>query len=78
MAIGFTCISKAKKGTSAAIVFGWYIVVTLIGRWVRGDVACDLASGVYDEHNVICKKERRHRSKLESIGIPSIPLYRQL
>lgn len=31
MVIGFTCISKAKKGTSAAIVFGWYIVVTLIG-----------------------------------------------
>ena len=31
MVIGFTCISKAKKGTSAAIVVGWYIVVTLIG-----------------------------------------------
>lgn len=31
MTIGFSCISKAKKGTSAAIVFGWYIVVTLIG-----------------------------------------------
>lgn len=31
MVIGFCCISKAKKGTSAAIVFGWYIVVTLIG-----------------------------------------------
>lgn len=31
MVIGFTCVSKAKKGTSAAIVFGWYIVVTLIG-----------------------------------------------
>jgi Yip1 domain len=31
MVIGFTCISKAKKGTSVAIVFGWYIVVTLIG-----------------------------------------------
>ncbi len=31
LVIGFTCISKAKKGTSAAIVFGWYIAVTLIG-----------------------------------------------
>jgi hypothetical protein len=31
MVIGFTCISKAKKGTSAAIVIGWYVVVTLIG-----------------------------------------------
>ena len=31
MAIGFTYISKAKKGTSVAIVFGWWIVVTLIG-----------------------------------------------
>jgi Yip1 domain len=31
MVIGFTCVSKAKKGTAAAIVFGWYIVVTLIG-----------------------------------------------
>ncbi len=31
MVIGFTCISKAKKGASAAIVFGWYILVTLIG-----------------------------------------------
>ena len=25
MVIGFTCISKAKKGTSAAIVVGWGI-----------------------------------------------------
>ena len=31
MAIGFTYISKVKKGTSIAIVFGWYIVITLIG-----------------------------------------------
>jgi len=31
IAIGFTCISKVKKGTSYAIVFGWYIVITLIG-----------------------------------------------
>ena len=29
-AIGFTCISKTKKGTALGIVFGWYIVVTLI------------------------------------------------
>ncbi len=31
MTIGFACIGKVKKGTSAAIVFGWYIVITLIG-----------------------------------------------
>jgi hypothetical protein len=31
IAIGFTYISKVKKGTSYAIVFGWYIVITLIG-----------------------------------------------
>ena len=29
--IGFTCVSKAKKGTSYAIVFGWYIVFSLAG-----------------------------------------------
>jgi hypothetical protein len=29
-AIGITCISKVKKGTSFSIVFGWYILVTLI------------------------------------------------
>jgi hypothetical protein len=28
-AIGFTCISKVKSGTSYAIVFGWWIVLTL-------------------------------------------------
>jgi Yip1 domain len=31
LVIGFTCISKVKKGTSAAIVFGWYAVVVLVG-----------------------------------------------
>jgi hypothetical protein len=30
-AIGITCISKIKKGTAFGIVFGWYILVTLIG-----------------------------------------------
>jgi len=30
-AIGFTCVSKVKRGTSFAIVFGWFILVTLIG-----------------------------------------------
>lgn len=29
--IGFTCVSKVKKGTSYAIVFGWWIVFTLGG-----------------------------------------------
>jgi hypothetical protein len=28
-AIGFTCVSKVKRGTSFAIVFGWWIVSTL-------------------------------------------------
>jgi len=28
-AIGFTCVSKVKRPTSLAIVFGWYIVFTL-------------------------------------------------
>jgi len=28
-AIGFTCVSKAKRGTSFAIVFGWWAVFTL-------------------------------------------------
>jgi hypothetical protein len=30
-AIGFTCVSKVKAGTSYAIVFGWWLVFTLIG-----------------------------------------------
>lgn len=30
-AIGFTCVSKAKRGTAFAIVFGWWIVFTLAG-----------------------------------------------
>ncbi|MGA8432174.1 MAG: YIP1 family protein [Candidatus Sulfotelmatobacter sp.] len=30
-AIGFTCVSKVKTGTSYAIVFGWWLVFTLIG-----------------------------------------------
>jgi heme/copper-type cytochrome/quinol oxidase subunit 2 len=33
-AIGFTCVSKVKKGTSYAIVFGWWIVVTLAGAGI--------------------------------------------
>ena len=28
-AIGFTCVSKVKRGTALAIVFGWWIVFTL-------------------------------------------------
>jgi cytochrome b subunit of formate dehydrogenase len=28
-ALGFTCISKVKMGTSAAIVFGWYLLFAL-------------------------------------------------
>jgi hypothetical protein len=30
-AIGFTCVSKVKRGISFAIVFGWWILFTLIG-----------------------------------------------
>jgi hypothetical protein len=30
-AIGFTCVSKVKTGTSYAIVFGWWAVFTLAG-----------------------------------------------
>jgi hypothetical protein len=28
-AIGFTCVSKVKRSTAMAIVFGWYVVFTL-------------------------------------------------
>ena len=28
-AIGFTCVSKVKRSTALAIVFGWYVVFTL-------------------------------------------------
>jgi hypothetical protein len=30
-AIGFTCVSKVKSGTSYAIVFGWWALFTLLG-----------------------------------------------
>jgi hypothetical protein len=30
-AIGFTCISKIKRGTAFAVVFGWYIFLVLVG-----------------------------------------------
>jgi len=30
-AIGFTCVSKVKRGTALSIVFGWWLVFTLIG-----------------------------------------------
>lgn len=30
-ALGFTCVSKVKRGTSFAIVFGWWAVFTLLG-----------------------------------------------
>lgn len=33
-AIGFTCVSKVKSGTSYAIVFGWWAVFTLIGAGI--------------------------------------------
>jgi hypothetical protein len=30
-ALGFTCVSKVKRGTAFAIVFGWWAVFTLVG-----------------------------------------------
>jgi hypothetical protein len=30
-AIGFTCVSRVKKGTAYAIVFGWWLIFTLVG-----------------------------------------------
>jgi hypothetical protein len=30
-AIGFTCISKVKKGTAFAVVYGWWLLVVLVG-----------------------------------------------
>lgn len=33
-AIGFSCVSKTKRGTAMAIVFGWYIVAWLLGLGV--------------------------------------------
>ena len=30
-AVGFSCVSKLSKGTTMAVVFGWYALVTLIG-----------------------------------------------
>jgi hypothetical protein len=33
-AIGFTCVSKIKTGTAYAVVFGWWIVLTVAGAAV--------------------------------------------
>ena len=30
-AIGFTCVSKVKRGTALAVVFGWYGLACLLG-----------------------------------------------
>jgi hypothetical protein len=30
-AIGFTCVSKVKRGTAFAVVFGWWVVLSLAG-----------------------------------------------
>ena len=35
-AIGFTCVSKVKAGTSYAIVFGWWAAFTLAGAALAG------------------------------------------
>ena len=33
-AIGFTCVSKIKTGTAYAVVFGWWIILTVAGAGV--------------------------------------------
>jgi hypothetical protein len=33
-AIGFTCVSKVKRSTALAIVFGWWLVLTLAGTGI--------------------------------------------
>jgi Yip1 domain len=35
-AIGFACVSKVKRGTSFAIVFGWWAVFSLVGAAIAG------------------------------------------
>lgn len=30
-AIGFTCVSKVKRGTALVIVFGWWLILSLVG-----------------------------------------------
>jgi len=35
-AIGFTCVSKVKTGTSYAIVFGWWAFFALAGAAIAG------------------------------------------
>lgn len=31
MGIGYSCISKVKRGTALAVVFGWYVLLMLVG-----------------------------------------------
>lgn len=38
-AIGFSCVSKVKRGTSLAIVFGWWIVFTLGGAAIGAAIS---------------------------------------
>jgi hypothetical protein len=33
-AIGFTCVSKVKRGTALGIVFGWWLFFSLVGASV--------------------------------------------
>jgi hypothetical protein len=35
LGIGFSCVSKVKRGTATGVIAGWYILITLIGTgWV--------------------------------------------
>jgi hypothetical protein len=38
-AIGFTCVSKVKRGTAFAIVFGWWAVFTLVSSALSAALA---------------------------------------
>ncbi len=35
LGIGFSCVSKVKRGTATSVVTGWYVLITMIGvGWV--------------------------------------------
>ena len=36
--IGFSCITKVKRGTCMGVVFGWWVVVVLVGAGHCGAV----------------------------------------
>jgi hypothetical protein len=32
--IGYSCVTRVKRGTCMAVVFGWWVVVTLVGAGI--------------------------------------------